>query len=266
MTTEKETKNLGFELYLRGKSTDVIARECGVARRTIQRWMKEFEQTPINLTVQEHVADQKQESADEEQENVDEKQESVIEKKQDVGESIKQEILPVLEKIASHRQTETLDLKITSQLAIKLLSLTNLAINSVENCLINPDVKTSDKLKAAQLIGIWLGLDSDESVVRKLTKNFELEVEIVNRDTGDTTFTPNRLAASRRQQQQILELTIENYTNGVYEEFIATGELPDILEEIFDWDSFWQALEDLDAVENTQHTEKAEVILRERNS
>ena len=260
MTTEKEAKNLGLELYLRGKSTDAIALECGVARRTIQRWIKEFEQTPIKVTVQESVADKKQESVS------DKKQESVIDEKQDVGESIKQEILPVLEKIASPKQIETLDLKITSKLAIKLLNLTESAMNSVGNCLIDPDTKTSDKLKAAQLVGSWLGLDRDESVIRKLSRNFELEIEIANSDTADTTLTPNRLADVRREQQEILETERETYNNDIYYEFIETGKLPTIFEEIFDWDSFWQNLKELDEDENTQHVAKAKVILRERNS
>ncbi len=259
MTTEKEAKNLALKLYLQGESTDEIALECGVTRRTIQRWIKEFERTPINLTVQENVTDEKQEDVR------FEKQESVRDEKQNVSENIKQEIIPVLETIVSHKRKETLDLKITSKLAIKLLSLTELAMESVENCLADPDTKTADKLKAAQLVGNWVGLDSQESILKKLIRNFEVEVSIVDSDTADTALTPSRLAETERRQQQerqwALDLASELYTDEVCNEFISTEQLPTTFDESFDWDRFWEFLEKWDERENTQYVEKAKLIL-----
>jgi hypothetical protein len=45
-------------------------------------------------------------------------------------------------------------------MAIRLLNLSHTALNVVEDTLLDPDARRTDKLRAAKLVGDWIGLGS----------------------------------------------------------------------------------------------------------
>jgi hypothetical protein len=64
---------------------------------------------------------------------------------------------PVREDITDCRE---FDLTLSRRMAIRLLNLSHTALNVVEDTLLDPDARRTDKLRAAKLVGDWIGLGS----------------------------------------------------------------------------------------------------------
>ena len=51
MTKNSKARDLARKLYIEGENTDSIAEKCETSRRTIQRWIKDFEQELVTVKV-----------------------------------------------------------------------------------------------------------------------------------------------------------------------------------------------------------------------
>ena len=197
MVSKKKERELAQKLYLEGESTDLIAQRCSTSRRTIQRWVKDFEKEPATITV-------KAETATKEpfQENNSAKTSS-----NDVETSLDDaKILPTLEKVAELQSGDELDMTLSSKMALHLLKLTEKSLCALDDCLTNPDVRSADKIKAAQLIGEWTGL-KDGQVLQRVTRAFDISDlrQTLDVDTSKVTLVPRAIADVRKQNQQKLE-------------------------------------------------------------
>ncbi|MDJ0733253.1 MAG: helix-turn-helix domain-containing protein [Nostocaceae cyanobacterium] len=230
MAKNDKAKNLARKLFYEGKGSDTIAQHCGVSRRTIQRWIGEFKQAPVTITTQGET------TATESFQTID------VAKTSPNDAQMSPTILPELEKIATLKPDETLDLTITSRMAIRLLNVTEKAIASIEDCLTNPDTRQADKLKAAQIVGNWVGLNSKYgSALDQVSRIFDLNSEAIDTSTGVATVVPEKLLKAREKE-------IRRYNMKLSGDFFETKKLPNSLDEKnFDLDVFLGYMRDLDA-------------------
>lgn len=187
MTVTKKDKNFARQLYQKGKSTKEISLECGVNIRTAQRWVKSFEKENVIVT---NLAD---------------------------PEAQVTEPIPALEKIASAKQS--IGINMSQNTARRLLALADSAIEAVEFVLQSPDSSDVNKLKAAQLVSKWVGLEKQNesrnpSVLNVVTDKLGLEASIENSEASEITLTPKMV--NRKRQQEIEEpLSLDQLINSL---------------------------------------------------
>ncbi|MUH00090.1 helix-turn-helix domain-containing protein [Scytonema sp. UIC 10036] len=252
MKSNKNAKALALKLYQENKLTDEVARRCGVSRRTVQRWFSEFEQTGI-------VIIGKNETSQEETTN---------------NVAAVSPTISVLEKVANIEPNQTLDLSLSSRLAIRLLNLTESAIATVEECLTNVDVKPTDRLKAAEMVARWVGLDDKErrSVFYQVALSCDADLQIVDLEKSSATVKPQKvvlaqqkLEEEREREQKAAKQKIIDYNDNVCEYFADYKRLPNELTDDFDLEHFLNFFQcDEDFIEDYQTYQKALAALRAR--
>lgn len=258
MTRNKKARDLARKLYLEGESTDLIAQRCKTSRRTIQRWIKDFEKEPATITIKsEPITTESFQQTN----NANTTSNDVETSVNDV------EILPTLEKAANLQNSNKLDLTITSRMAVNLLKLTEKSLSVLDDCLSDSDVRKADKLKAIQLIGEWSGL-KDGSVLQRLMHTFNQDDlnENLDVDTSSASFVPKPIADAKRQEQRKREQReqearriqkiehlerIQIYSQEIYRDFCKNQQLPENLnQDLFDFHEF---LDSLDPNEKTDY-------------
>lgn len=177
MTVAKKDKNLARQLYQEGKSTKEISLECGVTIRTAQRWVNLFEKENVVVT---NLADPEAEVA---------------------------QPIPALEKIASVLTEQSIGINMSQNTARRLLNLADSAIKAVEAVLQSSDSSDVNKLKAAQLVGKWVGLEEqneryNSSVLSVVTEKLGLEASIENSEASEITLTPKMVVKKRQQETE----------------------------------------------------------------
>lgn len=256
MAKDNEKRDLARKLYIEGENTDLIAKQCKTSRRTIQRWIKDFEQEPVTIKAKAETT-----STEASQENhVVQASYSDVEMSSNVT-SNDAEILPTLEKVASLKDGDELDLTISSRMAIHLISLTEKSLLALDDCLTSPDVRTADKIKAAELVGQWAGL-KDGKVLTQVLNKFDLTHEDINVKTATTALIPKKLAEAKKVHKQA---TFE-YTDNIYGEFVENDYyFPVTIEkEFFDIKLFLQFLEYQDTEDGSDFLRKGIAVLSER--
>ncbi|MUG98748.1 hypothetical protein F7734_43235 [Scytonema sp. UIC 10036] len=256
MKNSKKAKELAWKLYQQKETSDSIAVRCKVSRRTVQRWFKEFEQTPIIITGKGETPESEDFQAN------------------TVTALSLTTPLPILERIANLEPGETLDLTISSRMAIRLLNLAEIALATVEDCLTNSDIKPSDRLKAAQIVGQWVGLDDKDrrSIIAQVALTCGADLETVNIEKSsaivksrDVLSAQWRLNEEQRQKQAASKERIRKYNDEIYENFWRTQTLPDSLSQDFDINYFLNSLEcDSDDSEDYKVYQQAVKVLRSR--
>lgn len=203
MKTSRKIKNLGKTLYQQGESTHEIAERCQVSVRTAQRWVKEFEKNQQTNTVH---------------------QSETREFQTEISDTAVVAPLPTLAKITNSASDETLNLNLTSQMALKLLTLTDTAISTLEACLLDPEGRYLDKLKAIQILGTWVGLEEKYPVVvNRIFRAFDLNIENVDVDTATVVPTPNKLQKAQKAQkaeQEKPEKLADQLANPAFQQMI----------------------------------------------
>ncbi|MFL9458055.1 helix-turn-helix domain-containing protein [Tolypothrix campylonemoides VB511288_2] len=219
-----------LKLYQQNKLTDEIARLCEISRRTAQRWVREFEQTGVIITG-------KNETPQEETTN---------------NVATVSPTISVLEKVAKIEPNQTLDLSLSSRLAIRLLNLTEVAIATVEDCLTNVDAKPTDRLKAAEMVARWVGLDDKErrSIFSQVTESCDAKLATVDLQKSSATVKPQKvllaqqkLEKEREREQATQKERFHFHNYEISEYFWRTQTLPDELGEDFDANYFLSFLE-----------------------
>ncbi|MEM6751479.1 MAG: helix-turn-helix domain-containing protein [Cyanobacteria bacterium P01_C01_bin.38] len=163
MALSRFVKAEARKLYLQGVSCQEIAEELEINIRTMQRWAREFDGEAVVIPVVSEV----------EPEPPIEALQRVAEPQQPIGESI--------------------ELNLTARIAVRLLNLTEVAIDTVEEVLTNGDATHGNKLKAAQMVAQWVGLDENNrstvmsNVTHKLGLNCADDYE-----ENQAIFTPRR--------------------------------------------------------------------------
>lgn len=130
MAKDERQRNEALKLHKSGMAPSKIAAKMGISARTIQRWIKD--ETPVSVRVVTMKADK------------------------DIA-------LPtpkVSQKCRDNSDTDSFDIGLTRRMAIRLLNLSEAALGAVEDTLTDPDARRADKLRAAALLGDWLGLGS----------------------------------------------------------------------------------------------------------
>jgi hypothetical protein len=107
-----------------------IAAKLGTSVRTIQRWLKD--EKPVSVKVVTMKADKDSNPP----------------------------TLKMSAKCRDNAASDRFDIGLSRRMAIRLLNLSEAALGAVEECLNDPDARRTDKLRAAALIGDWLGLGS----------------------------------------------------------------------------------------------------------
>lgn len=163
----KKTKQLAaLRLNRQGIATSKIAAKLGVSIRTIQRWL--LAEAPLP-------------SEDDQTQALDDSQASEPESGHELS-------------TPSSRDSEGFDEAVASRTALRLMKLSEAAIGAVEDCLSNPYVKTSDKLKAAQIVGDWLGLGATPanfiSITERVERTFSVRFEEDDSDDSEDDEEP----------------------------------------------------------------------------
>lgn len=125
MSKNDQRKNEALRLHKSGMVPSKIATKLGVSARSVQRWLKD--ETPVPVRV---VAMESDEA-----------------------------IPPPIRKNVADCNDE-FDLTLSRRMAIRLLNLSEAALGAVEETLSDHDARRADKLRAAKLVGDWLGLGS----------------------------------------------------------------------------------------------------------
>ena len=177
MAVTKKDKNFARQLYQKGKSTKEISVECDVNIRTAQRWIKSFEKENVVVT---NLADPEAEVT---------------------------QPIPALKKIASVPAEQCIGFDMSQNTARRLLNLADSAIKAVEVVLQSPDSSDVNKLKAAQLVGKWVGLEEQNerynpSVLNVITEKLGLEASIENSEASEITLTPKMVVRKRQQETE----------------------------------------------------------------
>lgn len=257
MTKNNDTRNLARKLYIEGENTDLIAEQCKTSRRTIQRWIKDFEQELVTIKAKAETA-----STEASQENnVAQTSSNDAEMSSNVR-SNDAEILPTLEKVASLKDGDELDLTVSTRMALHLISLTEKSLVALDECLTDPNVRTVDKIKAAELVGQWSGL-KDGKVLQQVLNKFDLTDKGVGTSKTTTTLIPNRLAEAKEIHRRA---TVE-YTHEICDVFMEDDYyFPEFMEkEIFDIKLFLELLETEDIEEpGYEFLKKGIAVLCER--
>lgn len=125
MAKSEKQKNEALRLHKGGMAPSKIAAKMNVSTRTVQRWLRD--ETPVPVQVVAMKADS------------------------DVPQSMAKNVTNCRDKF---------DFNLSRRMAIRLLNLSEVALDAVEATLTDPDARRSDKLRAAKLVGDWLGLGS----------------------------------------------------------------------------------------------------------
>lgn len=105
-----------------------IAAKMGTSSRTIQRWIKDETTVPIRIQTL----------------------------------KIDKDSTPPTSKMSHfcRDNSDRFDIGLSRRVAVRLLNLSEMALEAVESTLSDPDARRADKLRAAALVGDWLGLGS----------------------------------------------------------------------------------------------------------
>lgn len=121
MAKTDQRKNEALRLHRNGMAPSKIATKLGISLRSVQRWLKD--ETPVSIQVVAMPADK------------------------DLPPSVPTDC------------RNKFDMTLSRRMAIRLLNLSEAALNAVEDTLSDPDARRTDKLRAAKLVGDWLGLN-----------------------------------------------------------------------------------------------------------
>lgn len=128
MAKDERRRNEALKLYRSGMAQSKIAAKMGISSRTIQRWIRA--QTTVPVRIEGMTADK--------------------------------DFTPPTSKMSQkcRDNSDNFDIGLSRRMAIRLLNLSEAALGAVEGTLTDPDARRADKLRAAALIGDWLGLGS----------------------------------------------------------------------------------------------------------
>ena len=161
MNTRKTKHLAALRLNHQGVPTAKIAAKLGVSIRTIQRWL---------------LAEASLPSEDDQTPGLENLEGFKPESGYDFS-------------TPSSSDCERFDEDVARLTALRLLKLSAKAITAIEDTLDNPYVKQSDKLKAAQLVGDWLGLGATPqnflSITERVEQTFSIVIEEDSEDSGD---------------------------------------------------------------------------------
>lgn len=135
MAAKEDKKILAKKLYQQGKNSALIAQNCEITQRTAQRWIKDFQKEKVIVT---GIGNNKTD--------------------QEVTEPI-----AALKQISETEPGQNIELTMTSRIAVRLLNLTERAVVAVEDCLQDSNCSYAVKLKAADLVGQWVGLKNNDA-------------------------------------------------------------------------------------------------------
>ena len=160
-------KSEARKLYLQGASCQEIAEELEINLRTMQRWARGFDDETVAIPV--------------------------------VSEVEPEPPIEALQRVAERQQHngETIELNLTARIAVRLLNLTEISINTVEDVLTSGDASQGSRLKAAQMVADWVGLNQNGrttvmgNVTHKLGLNCSDDYE-----ENQAIFTPRRNSSS----------------------------------------------------------------------
>lgn len=173
MGTSKDDKNLARKLYQQGKTNKFISKKLGIPLRTIQYWTKKFSKEKVVVRGKESLAD---------------------------PDTPPVEALPALETVANTKESNSVELAMTSRTAVRLLNLAEAAISTVESVLQNPDSSDISKLRAAQLAGKWVGLEErkPQSIVNVASNRAGVNPYLGHVEAEEVQFTP-KLKLARQE-------------------------------------------------------------------
>jgi hypothetical protein len=123
MAKDKQHKNEALRLHKTGMEPSRIAAKLGTSVRTIQRWVRDEKPVPV----------------------------SIVTTKAD-----KEMPAPTTKNVATI--SNKLDLGFSRRMAIRLMNLSTAAVDALEEILSNPDARATDKLRAAKILGDWVGV------------------------------------------------------------------------------------------------------------
>lgn len=160
MARNPKQQQAALRLHKQGMPVAKIASKLKISARTIQRWLKAESPIPVRVEVL---------SVDNE----------TVQNDAAIG--------------ASGVGSEDFDLSVSRRTAIRLLKLSESAITAIEECLANPDARTADKLKAAQIAGFWLGIGAYPqnclSVIERVERTFSVSLAEEGDDVSSTINT-----------------------------------------------------------------------------
>jgi hypothetical protein len=173
MARSSEQKNEALKLHKSGMAPSRIAEKLGTSARTIQRWLKD--ESPVKLKIVAMKADK--------------------------------DVVPSVAKNVA-TSNEKFDIGLSRRMAIRLLNLSDAALTAVEDCLSDPDARRADKLRAAALVGDWLGLSGARhpsgdfvAVPRRVEQTFGVRLA----DDTDAAYKPPQLqlpATEAREEEE----------------------------------------------------------------
>lgn len=180
MSTREDKKILAKKLYQQGKSSALIAQSCGITQRTAQRWIKDFQEEKVLVT-------------------------GVGSGNSKIAQSEETEPIAALKQISETEPGQNIELTMTSRIATRLLNLTERAVIAVEDCLEDSNVSYAVKLKAADLVGQWVGLKDNKTypIVNVVSEKLGLvpTEETFYDQNSQIDFMPYLSETVRRQQQ-----------------------------------------------------------------
>lgn len=135
MALSRFVKAEARELYLQGASCQEIAEELEINLRTVQRWVKEFEGETVTVTIAPEV-----------------EPEHPVEALQRLAQSPPD--VPLIEQPIG----SAIELNLTARIAVRLLGLTEVAVDTIEEILTSGDASHGSRLKAVQILSQWVGL------------------------------------------------------------------------------------------------------------
>lgn len=174
MALSQFTKNEARKLYLQGVSCPDIAEELEINVRTVQRWAREFDDEAVVIPVVSEV----------EPESPIEAIQRVAEPQQPIGGAI--------------------ELNLTARIAIRLLNLTESTLDTVEDILTSGDASHGSRLKAAQLVSQWVGLNDNHktTVLGNVTHKLGLDYDIEGSTSSEMTLTPYVIKNAREKESK----------------------------------------------------------------
>lgn len=190
MGTSKDDKNLARKLYQQGKTNKFISEKLGIPLRTIQYWTKKFSKEKVVVRGKESLAD---------------------------PDTPPVEALPALETVANTKESNSVELAMTSRTAVRLLNLAEAAISTVESVLQNPDSSDISKLRAAQLAGKWVGLEErkPQSIVNVASNRAGVNPYLGNVEAEEVQFTPKLKLARQEIEDSVARREEYERQNGV---------------------------------------------------
>lgn len=179
MPASKNDKNFARKLYQQGQDSAVIAEECSVSVRTAQRWIKSFEKEKVIVIGQENKAEPEAQTV---------------------------EVLPALEATSKTSNGQSVELTLTARTATRLLNLSELAIGAVEDILSSGDSSPMSKLRAAQIVGKWVGFEREQaSVIATVSLKAGVSASLDHSESDEIRFTPHMVIYKRDSERREAE-------------------------------------------------------------